>query len=70
MSERTISETALDRLIEELTGKIVAGDASRELLAEYERLQSMRRGNLVVPRLPSSRPPHYFFRRGQTKASA
>lgn len=70
MTDRTLSETALDRRIEELTGKIVAGDVSRELMAEYEKLQSMRRGNLVVPRVPLTRHHYLNIRRGPTKISA
>jgi hypothetical protein len=39
--------TAIDREIEEISGKILAGESSTDLRAKFERLQAQRREELL-----------------------
>lgn len=60
MVEKNLSETALDRKIEDLSSKILAGSTSSELRSEYENLQVLRRSKL---HLPSPGAPKGMLRR-------
>lgn len=55
MTQKKLTETDLDRKLEELSGQLLKGKGGREIQAEVESIQSMRRLKLTSRHRTSSK---------------